>query len=607
MIKTPKAESSGGEAAGRASQLGGAIERIAAQAAAQPGAMAVASPSGAITFAELEAASNRLARELRARGVELETAAGLFTDRSPAFVIGALAILKAGGAYVPLDPAGPPQRLAGILRDSGAPVLVSHAWKAASLPSGPWATLDMDIERGAIDARPSEPPAYRHSGESLAYVVYTSGATGAPKGVEVTHGNLAHLMEWHRREYAVTPRDRASQLAGLGFDAAVWEIWCNLGAGATVVMIDDESRISAEALRDWLVREQITISFAPTLMAENLLDAEWPKNTALRKLLTGADTLRRYPGRGLPFDLINHYGPTECTVLVACGLVPAGEQRAEPPTIGRPIEGIEIHIVDENLDAAAPGEPGELCVAGPQVARGYRGLPQATAEKFAAWGGGRIYRTGDRARFLPNGELAFLGRLDRQIKIRGYRIEPDEVAAQLNRHPAIRQCAVAAPADVSGEPALTAYVTLAPGAQPAAAELRRFLAPSLAAYMVPSHFVRVNALPVNANGKCDYDALPASSAENLLPETEEQRAGSGGPETVSARLTALVCSLTGLREVQPDDNFFLIGGHSLLAAQLVAKVQDQFGVRLSLRQMFEAPTINALAAAISVRAAGAGQ
>jgi acyl-CoA synthetase (AMP-forming)/AMP-acid ligase II/acyl carrier protein len=418
-------------------------------------------------------------------------------------------------------------------------------------------------------------------------------------------------MQWHRQRYEVTPRDSASQIAGLGFDAAVWEIWCNLGAGALLHLIDEVSRLTAEGLRDWLVREEITIAFAPTLLAEHLLALEWPARTALRTLLTGADTLRRYPRRGLPFELVNHYGPTECTVLVSCGGVPAGEERAQLPTIGKPIDGMEIRILNSELQPVAHGEAGELCVAGPQVARGYRAMPQATAEKFilaADAPGGRLYRTGDRARFLPNGELAFLGRLDRQIKLRGYRIEPDEIAAQLNRHPLVRQSAVAALPDMAGAAALTAYLALAPDAVLTAAELRRFLAPHLAAYMIPTHFVRMESLPINANGKCDYEALPAPAAANRLPEDEAAAVPKeSGAQALRTRLTALIGSLTGLPAVQPDDNFFLIGGHSLLAAQLVAQLQDQFGVRLSLRQMFEAPTVNALVTAISQAPAAQAQ
>jgi acyl-CoA synthetase (AMP-forming)/AMP-acid ligase II/acyl carrier protein len=414
-------------------------------------------------------------------------------------------------------------------------------------------------------------------------------------------------MQWHQGRYGVTSGDRASQIAGLGFDAAVWEMWGNLGAGASLHMIDEVSRLTAEDLRDWLVREEIAVAFAPTLLAEHLMALDWPAHTALRALLTGADTLRRYPRRGLPFQVVNHYGPTECTVLVSCGAVPAGEERAQLPTIGRPIEGMEIRILNSEMRPVAKGEAGELCVAGPQVARGYRGMTEATAEKFIAAAdapGGRLYRTGDRARFLPNGELAFLGRLDRQIKLRGYRIEPDEIAAQLNRHPVVLQSAVAAHPDQGGEAALTAYLALTPEAMLTAAEVRRFLTPHLAAYMIPANFVRMEALPITNNGKCDYEALPAPTAANRLPEDEESAVPvETGAHAMRVRLTALICSLTGLPAVQPDDNFFLIGGHSLLAAQLVAQLQDQFGVRLSLRQMFEAPTVNALAAAITQGAA----
>ena len=599
----------------------GVIEAISARAAAQPDSPAIVGLAETMTFRQLDELSNRLARHLQARGATLETPVGLYTQRSPAFIVGALAILKAGAAYVPFDQACPPLRIGAILRDCGAPLLLSHHWMAAGLPSGPWAAVDLDVERQRIEACSAAALPAAHTSDSLAYVIYTSGSTGAPKGVEVTHGNLAHLIDWHRRAYGVTPRDRASQIAGLGFDAAVWEIWCHLAAGASLHLIDETSRLSAETLRDWLLHREITIAFVPTLMAEQLLALDWPDGSALRTLLTGADTLRRYPRSGLPFHLVNHYGPTECTVLVTAGVVPPGEPRAELPTIGRPIEGMEIRVLNEKLQPVAAGEAGELCVAGPQVARGYRGQAPATAEKFVAQSdvpGGRLYRTGDRVRLLPNGELAFLGRLDSQIKIRGYRVEPDEIAAQLNRHPDVRSSAVIARADHAGDLVLTAYLLLAPGARLSAPALRRFLAPQLANYMIPAAFVRVDTLPVNANGKCDREALPPPGPDNLLPEGEVAPA-SGAPASgvpgcgtpargaVRPRLSALVGSLMGLAEVHPDDNFFLIGGHSLMAAQLVAKVHDQFGVRLTLRQLFEAPTIGLLADAIDRSLPGAGR
>ena len=567
---------------------------IARQALAQPDALAVQAGTKTLSFLQFDEASNRLARHLQTLGVGPEVPVGLFLERTFDFVIAALAIWKAGGAYVPVDPSYPPERIAAIFDDAQVPVLISHKWMAAGLKSGTWTTADLDIDAPQIARQSAEPLTVPVTGSNLAYIIYTSGSTGRPKGVEVTHENLAHLIAWHGGAFSITPADRASQVAGLAFDAAVWEIWCHLAAGASVHLIDESSRRSPDDLRDWLVQHKVTVAFVPTIMAEHLLTLAWPQASDLRLMLTGADTLHHYPSPDLPFVLVNNYGPTECTVLVTSGTVPTSGRAAQPsslPTIGRPIPGITIRITDTELRPVPAGEPGEICAAGPQVARGYRNLPELTAQKFVTDAAGvRWYRTGDLGRVLPNGEIAFLGRNDDQIKVRGFRVEPEDIVAQLNSHAGIANSTVIAKGD-----ALLAYVVLANSATVTATELRESLAARLPDYMIPASFVRMDALPVNASGKCDREALPAPTPANLLGERGDAPASQAALSPTEERLTGIVSTLLDGRTIGTDDNFFLAGGHSMLAAQLVARVRENFGVRITLRQLFDSATVTGLA------------
>ncbi len=564
-------------------------QMFAAQAAATPDALAVQCGTESLTYAELDRQSNQLARYLQLIGIPNEAPVGLYVERSLAFVTAALAIMKAGAAYLPIDPAWPAERIAGILHDAQAPVLVSHRWKPAGLPPGMWSTVDLDISAQQIAALPAEPLRKRITSGQLAYIIYTSGSTGQPKGVEITHGNLASLINWHIAEFGVGPWDRASQLAGLGFDAAVWEIWPYLTAGASLHITDDDSRRSAEALRTWLVDRQISIAFVPTAMAEELITREWPP-CKLTRLLTGGDALRHYPIPGLPFRLFNNYGPTECTVLATSGLVRSAVDTAKAPSIGRPIPSAEVHLLDEQLAAVSPGQPGELCIGGPGVGRGYHNRPELTAAKFVAnpFGSGRLYRTGDRARLLSTGEIAFMGRIDDQVKIRGYRIEPEEIVVALKGHPQIRASLVMARQD-----ALVAYLVLESGASLTASTLREFLAAKLPDYMIPAAYVQLQQMPLTTSGKYDQAALPQPTSSNTLPLHAPAAVAIGSD--IEARLLKTVGTLVGSDNIAPSDNFFFIGGHSMLAAQLMVRIRQDFGAALTLRQLFQAPTVAALA------------
>jgi len=561
------------------------VTRIAAE---HPASVAAAESGRQLTYRELELRSNQLARFLHRQGVRADAIVGIGLERSIEFVVAALGILKAGGAYLPLDPAYPHERLEFMIRDAELGLIVTDRTHAASLPLR--GAQPIEIDGADLADEPVAPLTVDIDPSSLAYVIYTSGSTGTPKGVMVEHGSLLNLVDWHRQTFGISRDDRATMVASPSFDAAVWETWPYLASGASLRLPDDETRQNPCHMRDWLLANAISISFAPTPMAEALLALDWPQTAPLRFLLTGADALQRYPRPGLPFRLVNNYGPTECTVVTTSAVIPPVGQQAGPPTIGAPIANVEVRILDREL---LPASEGELFIAGAGLARGYLRRPEQTAEKFVlGMDGTRLYRTGDVVRQMPDGSIDFIGRLDDQVKIRGYRIELGEVGWALEQHPAVEACIVVARADATGRPALVAYV-VPNDSGVTVPELRDFLEARLPEYMVPSAFVRIEALPLMASGKVDRGQLPEPRPEIML-STSEDEAGGG----IVRQVGALVAELLGLEEVSNRDNFFLMGGHSLFAAQLSARIRDAFGVELPLRTVFDAPTVAGLAGAV---------
>jgi amino acid adenylation domain-containing protein len=574
-------------------------QRVAKIAHATPRAVALRSGSQQLSYGELDARANELAGYLRSLGVGREVVVGVALDRCFERIIGSLAIWRAGGAYLPLDPAWPEERLRNLLDDAQAPVVLGHDTSVNRLASAARIGVALDADRSALSQFAARVTLEENSGDDLAYVIYTSGSTGEPKGVEVTHGNLNNLIAWHHAAFDVSAADAASHVAGLGFDASVWEIWPYLAIGASLALANDEIRTAPKALHAWLQEQSISVAFVPTQLTEILMAMEWPADGKLRFMLTGGDTLHAFAGPTLPFTVVNNYGPTECTVVATSGRVPTYAETGEPPTIGKAIANTTIHLLDEQGTPVADGWPGEICVGGPSVARGYRGRPEQTAERFVAdpfsdVPGARLYRTGDLGCVLPNGELSFRGRVDNQLKIRGYRIEPDGIAAALSHHEQIASCAVVARDNAQGEKQLVAYIVAGGDHSPSAEDLRGFLGASLPEYMIPAAFVGLSALPLTGNGKLDKAQLPEPTAENTLGQSNFR-----APTTpTEQKLAAIVSEVLGGGEIGADDNFFLVGGHSLLGTQVVIRARDAFGVELTLWHLFEAQTVANLAETI---------
>jgi amino acid adenylation domain-containing protein len=585
----------------------GLLRLFDAAVKAAPDAIALGFGSESVTYGELDEKTDRLALKLIQLGLGPELVAGLYASRGPGFIVGALGILKSGGAYLPIDPSFPLDHCRYLLGDAGVSLVVTERALASSglFSSDTLPVVEIDsssldhigalpfpeqlIKSKLLDAEP----------RSLAYVIYTSGSTGKPKGVEITHRGFSNLIDWHQDAFEIKPSDRATQFSSLSFDAAVWEIWPYLAAGSSVHFVPDEVRVDPQALRDWLVMNRITVSFIPTPLAESLIALEWPSHTALRKLLTGADTLHRYPARGLPFQLINNYGPTECTVVATSGIISPDDEKAELPSIGRPIANTQVYVLNDDLRHVSAGEAGEVFIGGEGVARGYRNRPDLTAKRFVMNPFGenpedRLYRTGDLARFLPDGQIGFLGREDEQIKISGYRIEPEQIVQAMVAHPSVDAAAVVARQDANSAKKLVAYIVPKRGCELTSSVLRGFLERRLPSYMVPVIFVRLGSLPITANGKTDRAALPEPSSSNVLQEPVVADAKS----PVEERLARILGRLLGLDAVGTRDNFFNLGGHSLMATQLIARIRDEFGVNLGLRIIFDSPTVAALSTKI---------
>jgi amino acid adenylation domain-containing protein len=546
-----------------------------------------------LSYAELVHRADRFAAYLVRLGLASGEAVAICMERSCDWIVAALGVMRAGAAYVPLDSAWPDSRLRFAVKNSGATILVA---RAALLDRLQVRVRGVDPCRDAaaiatapiVAPRPIQP-------ESLAYVIYTSGSAGVPKGVEITHANLSHLVRWHRDAFGVTQQDRASHLAGLGFDAAVWEIWSHLAAGATVCLADDAVRSSPDLMQQWMIRERVTIAFVPTCLAATLMAMEWPATTALRLLLTGGDVLHHAPAVGLPFDVVNNYGPTECTVVATSSVLKPGSH--DVPPIGHPIAGAAVYLLDERGEQVPDGGTGEIYIGGSGVGCGYRNLPDSTErnflpDPFAQASGARMYRTGDRGARRPDGEIEFRGRLDRQTKIRGQRVELDEIGNVLTHHSSIDFAAVIASISEAGENQLVAYVLVKKGGHvPTVQELQKHLLLTLPNYMIPEIYVRLHALPLSPNGKVDLTMLARAATAQPL-----ERKSAKAPSTpIEERVLTTVQELLENDAVGLEDNFFLAGGHSLLAMQLVMRIRDAFGVDLTLRQLLEAPTVERLA------------
>jgi len=428
-----------------------------------PDAVAVVFQGEQLTYQELNAKANQLAHYLRSQVVGLEVLVGICVERSFEMIVGILGVLKAGGAYIPIDPAYPSERIAYMLDDSGLSVLLTQKQLVASLPKHQAQVVCLDSDWEKISTESELPPITGVTPENLAYVIYTSGSTGKPKGVLIPYSGLLNLVFWHQSAFEITSSDRATQLAGTAFDASVWEVWPYLTSGASIYLIEPEILLSPEKLRSWVVEKEITITFVPTPIVEKLLSLQWPSNGTLRIMLTGGDQLHNYPLTSIPFKVVNNYGPTENTVVTTSGLVVCDGTDNRLPYIGRPIANTQIYILDRHLQPVPIGIPGELHIAGVGLAKGYLNRPDLTDEKFipnpfSNEPGSRLYKTGDLARYLPDGNIEYLGRIDNQVKIRGFRIELGEIEALLGQHPDVLSAAVIDREDTPGNKRLVAYV-----------------------------------------------------------------------------------------------------------------------------------------------------
>jgi amino acid adenylation domain-containing protein len=580
-------------------------ELVEEQAGHAPDAPAVSLDGRWLDYGALNGRANRLARELRQRGVRRGTLVGLCMERSPEMLVGLLAILKAGAAYVPLDPSYPADRLAFMVQDSGMPLLVTESPLASRIPasSASMLLLDADAARIAAHADTDLPPEPEAGPEDVAYVIYTSGSTGTPKGVLVPHRAVVNFLASVRREPGLAASDTLVAVTTLSFDIAVLELLLPLTVGARIVLASRDVSADGGQLASLLEQTQATVMQATPSTWRLLIASGWSGGPGF-KVICG--------GEALPPDLAqslvdraeavwNMYGPTETTVWSTVQRL-AG--RVETVPIGRPLANTQVYVLDPRLRLVPPGVTGELHVGGDGVTRGYLGRPELTSERFLPdpfVPGGRLYRTGDLARLRVDGVLEYLGRNDTQVKVRGFRIELGEIERTLAAHPGVRQAVVSAREIAPGDVRLVAYVVPRDGAGPDHDEVRRFLGQALPEYMLPQHVVQMPSFPLTPNGKIDRKALPAPTAaspratEYVEPRTDAER-----------KVARLWQEALGVARLSADDNFFHLGGHSLLASQVLSRLRRDHGVVLSFRTLFEAPTVERFAALVEAAAPAEG-
>jgi amino acid adenylation domain-containing protein len=582
-------------------------ELFEAQVERTPDATALVFEDQQLTYRDLNRRANQVAHYLRKHGVAPEVLVGICVERSLEMVVGMLGILKAGGAYVPMNPAYPKERLAYMQAETQIAFLVTKQGLLDYFPGFKGQAFCLDRDRGLFEGEEEQNPGTTVASDNLAYVMYTSGSTGNPKGVEICHRGVVNYFCYLHETYRLDGSDTVLQLAPISFDASVRDLLGSLTTGARVVILDEFDSKTPTALISAVRDHRVTclLSIVPTML-NALLDSAAPRAgfESMRLILIGGEALSGSSCRkakevfGSSVSIVNHYGPTETTMTCSYHRVVEADYNRGIVPLGKPIRNMRMYILDKHINPAPIGIAAELHIGGIGLARGYVNSPELTAEKFipdpfSDGPGARLYKSGDLARYLPDGNIEFLGRLDDQIKIRGFRVEPGEIEAALAKHPAVRAAAVAAREEASTGRRLVAYVVQT-GTQVPAAELRDFLKSRLPDYMVPSAFVALAALPLTPNGKIDRRALPAP--DRSRPELKNTFVAPRN--ALETTLAAIWAQVLGLEQVGVHDNFFDLGGHSLLATQVISRVREAHRVEVNLRTFFERPTVAGIAEVI---------
>jgi amino acid adenylation domain-containing protein len=586
----------------------GLHQLVERQVSRTPDAVAAVLEEAQLTYRELNRQANQLAHYLRALGVGPETLVGISMERSFQMAIGLLGVLKAGGAYVPLDPTYPPERLAFMLHDARPAVLLTQQHLLDRIPGYAGSVLCVDRDRGHWEGQPETNPEVPTVPDNLAYVIYTSGSTGRPKGVLVSHRSVVNYLTFLARTYELGSADAVLQLTSLSFDPSVRDIFGPLTTGARIILMRDAEILDPLAVLTRIRRHGVTriLAIVPSMLRPLLATAEDEGLSveSIQTILVSGEPLymsdvaraRNFARHAL---IVNHYGPTECTMTVTCHSLGAMDAGRSLALAGRPIDNVRLYILDGNLNPVPIGVPGQVHIGGVGLARGYLNRPELTAEKFIvspfeSEPGARLYKTGDMGRYLLDGTLELLGRIDHQVKVRGIRVELGEIEAVLCEHPAVRETAVVMREDGTGDPRLVAYAVAGSEPAPDRRELRSFLQEKLPGYMVPADFVILDALPLGPNRKVDRRALPWP--DHAVPARDKVFVA---PRTVvEEALEKMWAQVLRQDRVGIHDSFFELGGHSLLAGRLLSRVRERFHVSVSLRAFFAAPTVADLATAI---------
>jgi amino acid adenylation domain-containing protein len=571
-----------------------------AQVEQTPDAIALAFEQQQLSYSELNRHANQLAHHLQQLGIGPDVRVGICVQRSLEMVVGLLGILKAGGAYVPLDPTYPPERLAFILQDSQMPVLLTQQSLVSELPAHDAHIVCLDTDWAVISQTQQDHPISDVQPQHLSYVIYTSGSTGTPKAVLVPHQGVVNFLEFMRVAPGLTSQDIFLAVTTISFDIAALELYLPLTGGAQVVLVPRNVVSNGVQLSGRIVNSGATVMQATPATWHLLLATGWKNNSGIR-ILVGGEALPQQLAKQLleiGDSVWNLYGPTETTIWSTVYQLkrssPVSQSLIEP--IGQPIANTQIYILNSHMQPVPIGVPGELYIGGAGLARGYFNRPDLTADKFiphpfSTEPGARLYKTGDLARYLPDGNIEFLGRLDSQVKIRGFRIEVGEIEAVLRQHPTVRESVVSVREQAPTDKRLVAYVIAHPKLDPpTSGELRSFLKQRLPEYMVPYAFVTLEAFPLTPNGKIDRKALPAPDSSSIASASTFV-----APRTpVEEMLAGLWAEVLGIEWVGIYDNFFELGGHSLLATQVISRVRNNFAVELPLRSLFEEPTLAGL-------------